>query len=140
MKEILFRGKTKENNNWERGFFIKRIKSTGPECYIFNTYSEMEYNVIPETVGQYIGCMDKKEHYIFEGDIVESKKERYIVWFCTDKHCIEIIPIDRYLESNGSDYWNCECLPLYLCDVWYDLKNDIEVIGNVYDNPELLEI
>lgn len=80
--------------------------------------------VIPETVGQYAGLTDKNGKKIFEGDIVRYDGEKHIVVFETRGETGYFgIKIDR-LET-----WNfCLSVP----------AKSMEVIGNIYDNPELI--
>ena len=129
MREILFRGKRTDNGEWVEGYYYKAkyCRTDDELCdYITIPYPK-EYNepsshyiVDLDTVGQYTGLADKNGTKIFEGDIVLLKgdEEPYQVAF--DESCFQV-------------YGNGIC---YVMDNFYD--HDIEVIGNIYDNPELL--
>ncbi len=85
-----------------------------------------DYKVDPETVGQFTGLTDRNGVKIFEGDIVRYGDTIHRVVF---------------EQRNGTAYFGlvyaaCETLPF---GHYQDLKQ-IEVIGNVYDNQELLEV
>lgn len=122
MREILFRGKRTDNGEWAYGY-VCRYGWTGKEnTYIVPNYASALYSieVISETVGQYTGLKDKNGTKIFEGDIVLLKgyDEPYQVVF--DESCFQVYSDSvRYAMDNFYDY-------------------EIEVIGNIYDNPELL--
>ena len=151
MREILFRGKRISNNKWVTGFYLERYSITGknPEGYIFKY--DTEYNVQPDTVDQFIGYADRKGNLIFENDIIEftknnNSKEKYLIWFNGEGQHLTAVPIDEHLNFNGNDYWNSKCpaiefnyaeFTVMLNDFYGDFKN-IEVIGNLHDNPNLL--
>ena len=116
MHEILFRGKRKGNNFWIRGDLV-RINNI---CYIY--IAGIPREVAPETVGQYTGVTDKNGVKIFEGDILSTPKWKGVVtWgdgyggYCV-QHGINRPAIDIVMN-----------------------EFDVEVIGNIYDNPELME-
>jgi uncharacterized phage protein (TIGR01671 family) len=124
MREILFRGKMIANGNWSEGNLLvtKEGCCITPDATVLGSYGAVD----PETVGQYTGLTDKNGTKIFEGDIVA-------------------------FNYTADELTNCEIL-------WFKNKwvvrervhyaiNDIDsffcgrstVIGNIYDNPELLK-
>lgn len=129
MREILFRAKLMFNREiWVYGDFTTAV-GYFPKI-ISHDNGEM-CEVILETVGQYTGLTDKNGKKIFEGDICEVT-----VFTCEgeDRHylcevCFEYSSfIFRDLKRSG--------LEILFSDI-YDFKTDVEVIGNIYDNPEL---
>ena len=127
MREILYRGKRKDNDEWVYGYYC-RCGWTGMEKYvIIPNYASTLYgiDVIPETVGQYTELTDKNGKKIFEGDIVRYDEKKHIVVFETRGGTGYFgIKID-HIET-----WNfCLSVPAKL----------MEVIGNIHDNPEFLE-
>lgn len=119
MREMLFRGKGDKKYNDGMWYFGVPIRCYDGDWQICTNNSKR--TVIPETIGQYTGLADKNGTKIFEGNIVLLKgdEEPYQVAFD---------------ESRFQVYGNSIC---YVMDNFYD--HDIEVIGNIYDNPELLE-
>lgn len=134
-REILFRGKTKAitgcpyNNGkpdgeWVFGYVfsdlgamkIRQYETDRPECN--------DYEVDPETVGQYTGLTDKNDVKIFEGDIVTGyfNYEKIIGYIFYGGNAHFFIQRDGIL---GIGLDNADC--------W------LEVIGNNHDNPELLK-
>lgn len=126
MREILFRGKRVDNGEWvEGGLIIDKVVDMYliyPESYP----GVISHVVLPSTVGQYTGLTDKNGKKIFEGDIVSSNKRKtWIgmgeVWF------------------GNSAFWCGEREWAKLLRVVCLEDEQAEVIGNIYDNPELLE-
>lgn len=122
MREILFRGKRTDNGKWVYGNLVRGCDEKYAYIVEFGN-REMCRNYVdvhPETVGQYTGLKDRNGTNIFEGDIVLLKgdEEPYQVVF--DESCFQV-------------YSDSVC---YVMDNFYDYE--IEVIGNIYDNPELL--
>ena len=127
MREILFRGKRADNNEWITGdlwhnpYGKKKIAIVSP----INDQGTMGgNNVIPETVGQYTGLKDKNGVKIFEGDIIRNHKGLLGRVTYMPEHCAFMIYITR--ENR-------------YCYLWDNDFTKIEVIGNIHDNPDLLE-
>ena len=118
MREILFRGKQRDNGEWFYGDLIHLN-----HCVSIRS-KDCARSVVPETVGQYTGLADKNCKKIFEGDLIRSTEtgETAIVqWF--SEHSAFMIWCKT---SNQVGF-------LYECE-----KSIIEVIGNIHDNPELI--
>ena len=133
MREILFRGKRKDHGEWVDGFYtrvadVHYITSGIFDSLINGIINTTGYKVIPETVSQFTGLYDKNGRKIFEGDIVEGNSEYF-----TYTHPYGKVVYDggQYLISFDDVLEDIECL-----GAW---ANDVEIIGNIYDNPELLE-
>jgi uncharacterized phage protein (TIGR01671 family) len=121
MREYLFRGKTIANGKWSEGNLLvtKQGCCITPDATVYVA-------VDPETVGQYTGLTDKNGTKIFEGDIIDflyrSGYDDYgIVQYDADETEFGFVYNSIY-EGLGRHYQS----------------KDIEVIGNIYDNPELL--
>lgn len=73
MREILFRGKRKDNGEWVYGDLVHwwGRHNTKPDIQIYNNVQR--FNVIPESVSEFTGLTDKNGKKIFEGDIVDIK-------------------------------------------------------------------
>lgn len=121
MREYLFRGKMIANGNWSEGTLLvtKQGCCITPDATVYVA-------VDPETVGQYTGLTDKNGTKIFEGDIVKYGDTVHNVVF---------------EQRNGTAYFGLVYSTLETLSLGYyqDLKQ-IEVIGNIYDNPKLLKL
>lgn len=121
MREILFRAKRKDNGEWVYGYYC-RCGWTGKEKdVIIPSHASALYgiDVIPETVGQYIGLKDKNGNKIFEGDIIKCQIEY---------NC-------GYYPRSKTSYWEVIMPDIYRVNI----DGKIEIIGNKHDNPELLK-
>ena len=116
MREILFRGKRQYTGEWAESVCPLGVMHSGHLCDDF----------IPATVGQYTGLTDKNGKRIFEGDIVEggdfNEEDGYgtVEWHDGAFEINSLFTTATFHEN----YWGRE----------------LEVIGNIHDNPELLEV
>ena len=125
MREILFRGKTTQHNKWVEGAFSMKDCDSPFGEMVYNPsiikYDEpcsgFWFSVIPETVGQFTGLTDKNGKKIFEGDILEFRHGR--------THVVKF--------EDGAFIFTGTAIPVRYADKF-------EVIGNIHDNPELLEV
>lgn len=139
MREILFRGKRVDNGEWIYWDRYGRITDINgkptktkidiPTLYPYRTYIADLPIINDETVGDYTGLTDKNGKRIFEGDICGCfcNTQIFDVKYCEER-CGYFF--DDCVISGG-----CEPAPECLGN----LRNTIEVIGTIYDNPELLE-
>ena len=125
IREVIFRGKRTDNGKWVKGYlYITHIGSHEIGSYDAEINIErLTFDVIPETVGQYTGLTDKNGVRIFEGDIVSLVKHDGLIY--------KVVYVPCRYELVNSKGVNCFVLDIYKSE-------NIEVIGNIYDNPELL--
>jgi uncharacterized phage protein (TIGR01671 family) len=126
MREIKFRGitGTTEGKKWAYGYLYK-IKSFFSEDYQYFIKNEhlQETSVDEETIGQYTGLKDKNGKEIYEGDIIYVIPEDETAFILWDKETAKYIIQFKGWCADFDNYYGKE----------------LEVIGNIYDNPELLE-
>jgi uncharacterized phage protein (TIGR01671 family) len=145
MREILFRGKRIDNGQWVEGFVSRHTIcaeltyiATVIEIPIKKFYKDESYEVDESTVGQFTGLLDKNGKKIFEGDIVSGtallrERSGVIVWI---KQLAGFGV--RYAERNDPTAWQESSI---LKDIERHRYSDFcaKVVGNIHDNPELLE-
>lgn len=119
-RKIKFRGKRNKNGEWVFGYYVEDFLSP-KDAVIVNTEGEKWFFVNPESVGQFTGLHDKNGKEIYEGDVVKAWKHNETSFVHEIKHRDGIFWFGN---------WN-----------WSEFQNvfrNIEVIGNIHDNPELL--
>lgn len=137
MREILFRGKRETDGEWIFGSLVKKINSAYIICekIVGCVVDYTEYEVDPETVCQYTGLTDKNGRKIFEGDICGTKffgKDNGKGQNFSDYDIFKVVyKYGIYLLENNQRQFSAQYIP--------DMSGDgIEVIGNIFDNPELI--
>lgn len=134
MREILFRGKT-YSDKWVYGYLLKG--SIDNDFYILQNVGATPFWINPETIGQFTGLTDKNGKKIFERDIVkcEAVHQEY-----EDEYLSNYNYEDEYLSNYNIEvkYSKGYFYPFYLNGCWRNGIENVEVIGNIYDNPELL--
>ena len=141
MREILFRGRNKHSCEWEFGCYYKQTEFYGDEMedhVIITSHEELSYDqalvcysVQPETVGQFTGLTDKNGTKIFEGDILKFHKfkgEPDWLGFVRYDISMFVIEGEQPVDNGGFE--------VQLCSI---NRQRCEIIGNIHDNPELLE-
>lgn len=132
MREILFRGKVTDGS-WIYGNYIYAPGNVEVHSICDPDFPYDWYEVNRHTLEQYTGLIDKNDTKIFEGDIVRTKYGRLciVAWFSSDA-CVgwDLIPVDTV-----------ENICHKKCSDSYDIykKDNLEVIGNIHDNPELMK-
>lgn len=127
-RDILFRAKKIDNKQWIEGWFDF---STVHNPVIWKRIDGEGENepIILETVGQFIGLLDKKNNKIFEGDIIKIKggSNYKVIW--SEYHCgWHLI----HAKGDGDKYG------VYTYNISLEQKY-FEIVGNIHDNPELLK-
>lgn len=123
----LFRGKRKDNGEWVFGDLVHSVYKIGDTCVGQYGNEVGMHEVDPSTVCRCTGRKDKNGNLIWENDIAN----------CIDEECCGYI---GWNESEAGFYFNVLLEDgSFEEEHIYDYQDCIEVIGNTFDNPELLE-
>ena len=135
-RQILFKAKRKDNGEWVEGYYVYCRKRR----YILQIlnkeigFDERENEWIeidPGTICQYTGLTDKNGNKIWENDIC-NRKEKYPEIVTYNKGDWQL----DYSYVFGKEMHTDACnLRFYVCE-----RNCVEVIGNIFDNADLLEV
>lgn len=139
-REIKFRGRKLLSNEFVYGYLTSlneiRVFITDEWKGQYDTFL-----IDPNTIGQFTGLHDKNGNHIFEGDIVTYDGTPYLVnalkatgVIVNYKGSLALKYKANYKTSDGRDFYNYY---LFSCEDFFDKKSI--VIGNIYENPELLK-
>ena len=143
MREIKFRGKSLSNGEWVYGFYTQGgyYDPNSSEMKVRHLiHCDIVVDVDPDTIGQFTGLHDKNGKEIYEGDIVDNS------WCFADKG---VVCFGEYQHLNAQIGYKNGDVGFYIKhlgekasitrpDILFFAAN-CEVIGNIYDNPNLLE-
>ena len=121
MREIIFRGKDPESGEWYYGYYVKRNDGDRGYLILEDYYLESYEIVKPETICQYTGLTDKNGRKIFEGDIIHGNLGNFVVRWSDN--------ISGFVAGEKERTHPCLNRGTMKC---------YKVIGNIYDNPELM--
>ena len=136
MREILFKAKQKDNDKWVEGNYVKKYDLSGKRHLILYVDNYVRWKCVgidPKTLCQFTGLYDKNDKRIWENDIVN-----------TDSNVRAQIKFGLYSNSfstwkrNQGFYMDFMNKEYYRPDLGYWAKKTV-VIGNIFDNPELLQ-
>ncbi|MFQ9515381.1 MAG: YopX family protein [Eubacterium sp.] len=133
MRDILFKVKRTDNGEWVEGYYFCMVHDDGRHVHHFmlplgadlslgTPIEKIQVEVNPETLCQYTGLTDKNGKKIFEGDI------------------LNVIYSDQQGECHYTENYILHDLRNTSVIGWLDYANELEIVGNKFDNPELLEV
>lgn len=151
-RQIKFRGKNIHTGEWLYGDYHREGNIhyiAKPEQYL-REYAPIEFIVDANTIGQFTGLFDKNGKEVYEGDIIRLDCHAWLDWKELDRVNAEIVYDNGTFEArwknpdagkpypfqNPDDEEDVESE--YVCEFVGNLPNTIEVVGNRFDNPELL--
>lgn len=145
-RTIKFRGKRVDNGEWVYGDLIHGQGDKHGKLFILpqqrfypSGCNNLDgWDVIPETVGQFIGLTDKNGKEIYDGDIVKDRVGRIMkVGYYNYKDCFIAITETNFYHADFYDWSLKAHFPFNNDDDIFSLT--VEIIGNLHDNPELLK-
>ena len=126
MREIKFRARRQNTDEWDEWVYGTYYKDKDG-YFMVEEITGSHIKIIPDTIGQLTGLKDKNNKEIYEGDIIEYYLVTVLMVGEEPKKETQVIKYD-------SKY--CSFRPL-----WHiDALEKIKVIGNIYENPELIVI
>ena len=138
MREILFRGKNVDSGEWVYGGYSLYPHTRfpcKPTIYEVDSGCWNPVEIVPDTLGQYTGLNDKNGKRIFEGDIIRYHEAVGSVRFGTYPSAYE----SRNTHAGFYIEWHIDRMLRIDLAFWAN-ERGVEVIGNIHDNPEMLEV
>ena len=139
-REVLFKAKRKNNGEWVEGGFFKEPYTDKTFIIGWNS-TGMGFNefieVNPETVCQYTGLTDKNGKEIWENDVITISAYSYDE---PEDDYTGIVIYSEYCAGWCLKDINHDCMILPICDCAGSYITENHYIGNIFDNPELLEV
>lgn len=127
-REILFRGKSLDIGEWVEGNYSITLSGRVTIQPISRT---VVYEVLPTTVGQFTGLTDCLNNAMYEGDLVRAFDDKKCVF---DKFFIGVV---TFIGGAFGVEWHFTDFQTFM--PFRDIGNKIKVVGNVFDNPEILK-
>lgn len=130
MREILFRGKRIDNGEWIEGNLIQYPLSS--YSYVMSNYGfDDAICVLPETVGQFTNMTDCINNLLFEGDLVKAFDDKKCEF---DQSYIGIV---KFVGGAFGVEWHAKNFQTFM--PFCDIESNIMLVGNIFDNPEMLK-
>lgn len=143
MRKILFRGKRIDNGEWVEGYCAAEpyTKNTYNHGYILENekdlFAKKAWLIDSRTVGQFTGLTDKNGRKIFEGDILKIVHKYQSPFDDDTKEYTDITTDVVFFDDEGLCFSYGESPFLCVAD---NVTAEYEIVGNIHDNPELLEV
>ena len=122
MRKILFRGQSEIDGDWLYGLYVEIMERSPIGYSIIPVIQDLKFGInepiYKRTVGQYVGIEDSTGNRIFEGDILKNVFGEYGIVECSDNFF--------YIRKALTNDYSPECF------------SSSKVVGNIYDNPELV--
>lgn len=152
MREHKYKAKRLDNGEWIEGYYWQN----GCGNHFIRVIDEqneivlLDIEIDPNTLCEFIGYQDSNKQKLCQNDIVRfylgnEKLCDLLIWYNNEMQCMSVIDL-KWIKFNGFDYFNFnnskfkyEDFCFMLQDPWGDYSK-IEVIGNIFDNPALLEL
>ena len=139
MRTIIFRGFNKKNKQWLYGFYLQNRGAhfVCPDEFAHGKTWD-DYEVEPNTVGQFTGLTDMYDNEIYEGDVVclDGQAEHRVVVFYEGAFNVATLSEWELLNQGAHPYTN-DYAHMTRLDEW-SCTGCLRTIGNIHDNQEVL--